>query len=307
MSKVNTMLGPVDSSALGYTRMHEHLFFGWPGVELDPFIKFDEENIVKKGIETALAMKKRGITTLVDATPINLERHVEFLVRIAEKSGMNIIASTGFSDVPFLPFHFAHMGVDQLAAIMEHEITKGIRGTNVKAGIIKLGTGRGTVAEPEVKIFQAAARVSKNTNAPIITHTTDGTLGLEQIDILEEAGADLSRVVIGHTCGSSNISYYLNIIERGAYAGFDRIGWTEFQRDEVRLAAIGGLIVAGHTNKLVLSQDIIAYMPSTSGIPLPELKPTYLDDEFIPRLLRGGIAQASIDQILIDNPRNIFE
>lgn len=307
MSTVNTILGPVESSALGYTRMHEHLFFGWPGVQLDPFIEFDEKKAVETGTKAALEMKKKGIVTLVDATPINLERHVEFLMRIAEASGINIIASTGFSDMPFLPFHFAHMDVDQLAAIMEQEITKGIRGTNAKAGIIKVGTGRGTVAEPELKILQAAARVSKNTNAPIITHTADGTLGIEQIDILEEAGADLSRVVIGHTCGSSNISYYLDIIERGAYAGFDRIGWTEFQRDEIRLAAIAGLIVAGHTDKLVLSQDIIAYMPSTSGIPLPEIKSTYLDDDFIPRLLQGGITQASIDQILIHNPRNIFE
>jgi phosphotriesterase-related protein len=307
MRKVNTILGPIDSSTLGYTRMHEHLFFGWPGTEMDPFVGFDENNVVKTVTDMVLDMKKKGISTLVEATPINLARHVEILIRIAEASGINIITSTGFSDLPFLPFHFVNMDVDHLAAIMEYEITKGIRGTNAKAGIIKVGTGRGTVAEPEVRILQAAARVSKNTNVPIITHTSNGSLGIEQMDILEGEGADLSRVVIGHTCGSSNITYYLNIIERGAYAGFDRIGWTEFQSDEVRLVAIAGLIGSGHTDRLVLSQDIIAFMPSTSGIPLPESKPTYLDDEFVPRLLQGGIAPASIEQILVHNPRHIFE
>jgi phosphotriesterase-related protein len=307
MSKVNTVLGTVDSTMLGYTRMHEHLFFGWPGSEMDPFVEFDEKNAIKAVTEMVLEMKKRGISTLVDATPINLARRVEFLTRIAENSGINIITSTGFSDMPFLPFHFAQMDVDHLAAIMEHEITKGIRGTTAKAGIIKIGTSRGTVTESERRIFKAAARVSRDTNVPIITHTTGSTMGIEQIDMLEGGGADLSRVVIGHTCGSSDIAYYLNIIERGAYAGFDRIGWTEFQRDEVRLVAIAGLIGAGYTNKIVLSQDIIAFMPSTSGIPLPETKPTYLDDEFIPRLQKGGIAPANIEQILFDNPRHIFE
>jgi phosphotriesterase-related protein len=307
MSKVNTVLGTIDSSTLGYTRMHEHIFFGWPGIEFDPFINYDEKSVIKTTTEKIIKMKEKGVTTLVDATPINLERRVEFLSRVAEAAEINVITSTGFSDVPFLPFHIAHMDVDHLASIMEHEITKGIGSTTIKAGIIKVGTARGTIAEPEKKILQAAARISRDYHVPIITHTTDGTLGIEQMDIFEGEGADLSRIVIGHTCGSSNITYYLNIIERGAYAGFDRIGWTEFQKDEVRLVAIAGLIGAGYAKRIVMSQDAIAFMPSTSGIPFPEIKFTYLDDDFVPRLLRGGIAPANIEQIMKRNPRSIFE
>jgi phosphotriesterase-related protein len=308
MSKINTVLGPIDSSALGYTRMHEHLLWRWPGIELDPLVDFDEEDAVKAVTEMLLALKNRGVSTLVDATPINLSRHAEFLVRVAEASGMNIIAATGFSDRPFLPFYFAQMNVDHLASIMEYEITQGIRGTHAKAGIIKVGTAGGAIAEPEAKILRAAARVSRSTGVPIITHTERGTLGIEQLDIFKSEGADLSRIVIGHTCSNSNIAYYLDIIERGAYAGFDRIGWTEFQRDEVRLVAIAGLIGAGYADKIVLSQDVLGVMAVVPGLPVPkeERKVTYLDDEFIPRLLQGGIAPKSIKQILTNNPKRIF-
>jgi phosphotriesterase-related protein len=308
MSKVNTVLGPVDSSALGYTRLHEHLLWMWPGIESDPLVDFDEESTAKAVTEILLAMKNRGVSTVVDATPINLSRRADFLVRMAESSGMNIIASTGFSDIPFLPFYYAQMDVDHLAAIMDYEVTKGIRGTNAKAGIIKVGTARGTVAESEEKILRAAARVSRSANVPIITHTVDGTLGIDQIDILESEGADLSRVVIGHTCGSSDIAYYLGIIERGANAGFDRIGWTEFQSDEVRLVAIAGLIGAGYADRIVLSQDILAFLAVVPGLPTPkeECSPTYLEDEFIPRLQQGSISPKSIEQIMIYNPLRIF-
>lgn len=307
MSKVNTVLGPIDSSALGYTRMHEHLLWRWPGIELDPLVDFDEEDAVKKVKELLLSLKKRGVLTVVDATPINLFRPAEFLKRVAEVSQMNIIISTGFSDRQFLPFYFAQMNVDHLASIMELEITKGIRGTDIKAGIIKVGTG-GAIAEPEIKILCAAARVSKSTGVPIITHTERGTLGIEQLEILKSEGADLSRVVIGHTCSNSDIGYYLKIIERGACAGFDRIGWTEFQRDEVRLVAVAGLIGAGYTDKIVLSQDVLGITVPVPGLPMPkeERAITYLDDEFVPRLLRGGTARQSIQRILIDNPRRIF-
>ena len=308
MTKVNTVLGPIDSSALGYTRMHEHLLWRWPGIELDPLVDFNEQGAVKKVTQMLLALKERGVSTLVDATPLNLSRSAEFLVRVADSSGMNIIASTGFSDRPYLGFYFAQMEVDHLASIMESEITKGIRGTNAKAGIIKVGTASGAVAEPEIKILRAAARASKSTGVPIITHTDRGTLGIEQLDIFKSEGADLSRVVIGHTCSNSDIEYYLNIIKRGAYAGFDRIGWTEFQLDEVRLVAIIGLIGVGYAEKIVLSQDVLAVNVKVPGLPMPkqERAITYLDDEFIPQILRGGVTQQSIRRILIDNPRHIF-
>jgi phosphotriesterase-related protein len=309
MTKVNTVSGPVDSSELGYTRMHEHLLWRWPGIELDPLVDFDEEIAIKKVTRMLLALKERGVSTLVDATPINLSRSAEFLIKVADASGMNIIAATGFSDRPFLPFYFARMEVDHLASIMESEITKGIGKTQAKAGIIKVGTASGAIAEPEIKILRAAARVNKSTGVPIITHTDRGTLGIEQLDIFKSEGADLSRIVIGHTCSSSNIEYYLNIIERGAYAGFDRIGWTQFQRDDIRLVAIAGMIGAGYAEKIVLSQDVLGFNVMVPGLPEAEEEKeiTYLDDGFIPRLLRGGIARESIQRILTDNPRRIFE
>ena len=145
---------------------------------------------------------------------------------------------------------------------------------------------------------------------PIITHTDIGTLGIDQIDILESEGADLSRVVIGHTCCNSDIKYYLDIIQRGACLGFDRIGLTIFQPDEVRLVAVAGLIGAGYADRIVLSQDAtVAHMGNPRFVPSPNevKKLTYIDDEFIPRLLEGGVASQTIEQILVDNPRRIFE
>jgi len=96
MSKVNTVLGPVDSSALGRTRMHEHLIIKYPGTDQDPLVEFDKEGTAKAVTEQLLALKAKGVSTVVDATPITLGRYVEFMATVAEASGMNIIAATGF-------------------------------------------------------------------------------------------------------------------------------------------------------------------------------------------------------------------
>jgi predicted metal-dependent phosphotriesterase family hydrolase len=60
MSKVNTVLGPVDSSALGRTRMHEHIIIEYPGTDQDPLLEFDKEGTAQAATEQLLALKARG-------------------------------------------------------------------------------------------------------------------------------------------------------------------------------------------------------------------------------------------------------
>lgn len=314
MTRVNTVLGPVDSSALGRTRMHEHIIVRFPGSELDPLRAFDQEKAANEAVGHLKALKSKGVSTLVDAASITHGRCADFLEMVAEMvgaSGMNIIAATGFFNRSFgLPDYFAAMDVDGLAAIMEHEIKTGIKGTNIRAGIIKVATGADKIRGSEERVLRAAARVSRSAGVPIITHTHRGTLGAEQLDILENEGANLGRVVIGHMDGSSDIRSHLDIVRRGACVGFDQIGWDHFQSDEVRLAAVAGLISAGYGGRIVLSQDYTIIRAGRPPLKLFEgynRELTYLDDEFIPRLVKGGISPQTIEQILSNNPRRIFE
>jgi len=307
---VNTVLGPIPVEKLGRTRMHEHLFISYPGSEWDFLNPFDKEATLKEVVGLMNTLKARGVSTVVEATPITLGRNHEFLVAVAEASGMNIIASTGFyTRRGGLPDYFASMDVDGLAEMMERELTQGMMGSTVKAGVIKVASGVDKIVRSEERVLRAAARVYKATGLPIITHTDVGTLGGQQLDIFQSEGADLSRIVIGHTCCSSDIKNYLTILKRGAYAGFDRIGWELFQSEEVRVVAVAGLIGAGYANRMTLSQDSIAgwegnprFMPPAEEV----RRVTYLEDVFIPRLLKGGISQKTVDQIFIDNPRHIF-
>jgi phosphotriesterase-related protein len=291
--------------------MHEHLAIKFPGMDMDPLAKFEREGPLKAAVQQLLQLKGKEVATVVDATPITLGRDADLLMRAAEATGMNVIAATGFYTRRMaLPDYFAAMDVDGLAAIMEYEITKGIRGTTAKAGVIKVASGVDRIVKSEERVLRAAARVSRSTGSPIITHTDVGTLGPEQLDVLESEGADLSHVVIGHTCCNSDIKYYLDVVRRDAYLGFDRIGWDIFQSDDVRLVAIAGLIAAGHANRLVLSQDaVVVHVGGSDSMPLlTGSKPlVYLDEVFIPRLLKGGVTQDTVKQILVDNPRHIFE
>src|SRR3546814_17173324 len=72
--------------------------------------------------------------------------------------------------------------------------------------------------------LRAVARAHRRTGLAISTHTTHGTMGLEQLDILAEEGADLDRVVIGHMDIQPDPDYVRQVLASGASVAFDPIG-----------------------------------------------------------------------------------
>src|SRR5690606_26546948 len=132
--------------------------------------------------------------------------------------------------------------------MMMTEITEGIGGTGIKAGVIKLASSKDRITDYEQVFFRAAARVQRETGVPIITHTQEGTVGPEQAELLIAEGADPNRIMIGHMDGSTDLSYHLRTLRQGGSSGFDRIGlqgMVGMPRDEERLACLIGLIGAG--------------------------------------------------------------
>jgi len=309
MRHINTVLGTIEASQLGRTRMHEHVILGLPGPNDDFSYPFDREVALQSAVtELSLLSSKWGISTIVDATPSRMVPHHELLAAVAEATGMNVIASAGFYIQGF-PDRFTPMDVDAIAEMMEIDITEGIAGSGIKAGAIKLGSGIDRITEAEERAFRAAARVHKSTGVPIITHTDHGNLGQEQLDILIGEGANPSQVVIGHSCCSSDLNYHMGIMKRGAFLGFDRVGLEHFQPDEIRAAALVGLISQGYSNQIIVSQDhVIVLVGILPGLPPDAQRPlTHLHDKFIPHLRRSGVSDKTIDEILIDNPRRIFQ
>src|SRR6185295_10435465 len=198
MATINGVLGPIDTGALGFTLMHEHVlvanwamrqaFSGW----------IDRAAVVARAVEEAKAAKALGVRTLVDLTPINLGRDVGVIREVAERAEIQIIAATGFywTEEPWLQ-GWEH---DRLLEFLVRDVTEGIQGTTSKAGIIKAATDRAGVTELNRKLLQVAARLHRATGVPISTHSAvDERTGLAQQDVFAEEGVDLSRFFFNDT------------------------------------------------------------------------------------------------------------
>ena len=314
---INTVTGTVSSDKLGTTLMHEHLLIGLAGWELDSKApRFERKAALKTAVARLKELKDLGLGTFVDPCPNDIGRDVTFRAEAGYASGVNVVCSTGlYKEDLGNTAYLKHRSLEEITDILISEIKDGVGETGIKAGLIKCATGKDNITEYEQKCLRAAARAAKKTGTPITTHTEEGTMGREQLNIFAEEGVDLAHVIIGHSCGSSDLRYHTDMLDRGCFLGFDRFGLDLVHPDRLRLAALIGLVGVGFEQQLVLSHDSVACW---LGREMPELDPktqkavrnwhpAHIFKNIIPALKEAGITQKKIDAMLVSNPRRFFE
>jgi phosphotriesterase-related protein len=317
MQAVQTVTGPSAPDALGTTLMHEHLLIGWPGWEA--YATEDRaarRERLARCVDQMQELAGLGVRTLLDPCPIDLGRDVELMAEVAQRSRVQIVCATGlYKEDQGAPayFKFRTQFGDALAEMTDvfvRELTEGVGETRIRAGVIKVATSAHRITPYEELVLRAAAAAHRATGAPITTHTDEGTMGMEQLDILTREGVPTSAIVVGHSCGSSNLDYHLAMLDRGAYLGFDRFGLELLHPDRARQAALIGLLGVGFERQIVLSHDTVwcwrGRAPAVPASVLADWHPTHLFRRIIPRLREAGVPQAKIDTMLIENPRRYF-
>lgn len=312
MTKINTVVGPMDSSLLGYTLIHEHLRVRSESVWVQFPHLYDEEKEFQKAVEQVSQVKERGVNTICDPTVMELGRDIRFMERVAKETGINIIGATGIYSYHYTPPHFQNRSTDYMAELFVRDIEVGIQNTAIKAGFLKCATDAQGVTPDVEKVIRAVARAHLITGVPIMTHShpASGT-GLMQLDIFEEEGVDPSRILIGHTGDTGNLEYIMEVLERGAFIGMDRYGLTGECSTENRNITVTELAKRGYADRMFLSQDhcctIDWYPEGAAQAKYPKWTMSFVIDEIIPELIENGVSEKQIERMMYDNARRWFE
>ncbi|HEX2171465.1 MAG TPA: phosphotriesterase-related protein, partial [Dehalococcoidia bacterium] len=271
---------------------------------------FDRTEAVRLGVAKLTEAKANGIDTMVDLTTIDLGRDVPLFAEIVRQVEMQVIVATGiWRQVP----RFFHLRSPDVAAdLFVRDITQGIQGTGIRAGIIKCATDDTGVTEPIEIALRASARAHRRTGVPISTHTdAEKQVGLDQQRIFAEEGVDLTRVVIGHSGDTENLDYLKKVADAGSYLGMDRFGLHNYLPTDRRVQVVAALCKQGYADRMVLSHDASCHSDSRTPEYLakrfPDWRYTHIPQDVIPALLEAGVTQAQIDQMTRENPRRIFE
>ncbi|MDA8702378.1 hypothetical protein N9M30_00295 [Pseudomonadales bacterium] len=315
MTQINSVLGPIDSSDLGFTLMHEHVMVAASGLSKS-YPDLLGPNREERAIACLKKAKAAGINTLLDATTFDLGRDPELLRHVAFESGVNLINVTGWwLDVPRF---MLGVGANQMADEFIRDINEGFRGTDIKAGMLKCAADFEGVTPPLETMARAVARAHLQTGVPIMVHSyPTGHVAKRQIEIFREEGVDLTRVKIDHSNDTTDTDYLKWILDQGCFLGLDRYPG-RLVSPHMRTVTLKRLMDMGYGERLCPSHDCICLHihneQADGSIPAEHAFTASNPDEYlymhrhvIPELLQMGATQADIDMLFIDNPKRLFE
>jgi phosphotriesterase-related protein len=314
MAEVQTVQGAIDAQDLGIVLAHEHVRFRdeavseqWPG-------RYDDQLELDAAVVAVRAAGEHGVRTIVDATAMFGGRDVGFMKRVAEETGVRIVACTGIYSYDYLPHYFENRDVDVMADHFVEDIERGVQGTEIRAGFLKCAADAAGVTENVEKIHRAVARASLQTGAPIMAHSMPAVgTGPRQVEIFKEEGVDLSRVQIAHCGDSEDIGYIESLLAEGVYVGLDRYGLEMYLPIDKRNATTAELLRRGHAERLIISQDFCAsidwFPPEAAEAfeaqgAIRNWSMTLVFEEVVPWLREQGVMDDAVfNTIFVENPR----
>lgn len=339
MKYIQTVCGQIPPQQLGFTLPHEHIFWELSiylpkdlaqtddsdprkrkvSVEVLGDLKYRlqqyPDNVVHHDFDIAVKelqlFKQAGGCSICDCTVRGIPTDITKIKQASQASGVNILLATGAYVNTALSDELNALDKYAMAELFISDFQNGFDGTDIKPGFIKVGVGD-ISPEADIRNLAAAAIAQKQTGAAILIHQP----GVEHradmmFKALTDHGADLNKVVMCH-CDPllPDLDYIEYMSKCGAYISFDFFGlecmlgktfWLPTDRD--RIFSVLELINRGNLNRLLLSHDTVykSMLRSYGGFGY-----AHLPEDIVPIMLANGYTQNWIDQMTVQNPREVF-
>jgi phosphotriesterase-related protein len=333
--------GAIDPAELGVTLIHEHIFIdiscyyrapsdslgrslteqplrmgmlGWlrqNSMNSRPNLVLDDANLA---VEELKIFAELGGRSLVDQTPIGIGRNPRGLRSVAQQTGLQIVAGSGFYIGVSHPPEVADFTSAQITQQIVRDVTEGIDGSDIRSGIIgEIGTSW-PLQPDEEKVLRAAARAQKETGAPMSIHPGSSSEAPQWIiGILRDEGMDLRRVLMSHIEARYRwfVDDYVRLADTGCRLAFDTFGREQYfavlgrqhPQDDQRLDVIAELVRRGLVDSIMLSQDVCyrsdLYSYGGHGY-------GHILRNIVPRFAQRGVTPQDIEKMMVVNPRGFL-
>jgi phosphotriesterase-related protein len=348
--QVMTVSGPVAPQTLGVTQPHEHILLSFLGTgaelaepspaayppgrgaavawdaPLQPRIyhrvRRDDALIADmqalsdeaEAVEALVEFREAGGGCLVDVTPIGIGRNPAGLARVSAASGVPVVMGCGWYVHYLHPPEVAALSAAALAERMAAEIVEGVDGTGIRPGIIgEIGLSHPTHPD-EAKVLAAAAQVQAATGYALTIHPgRDRGAPWEALRIVEAAGGDIGRTVIGHLDRTLfDDAEFLALARTGCWLEQDLFGFEssyypyadiDMPNDAIRVRRFARLAEAGFLDRLLVSMDVYnkARLTRYGGEGYQHIL-----WNVAPLMRRRGFSEAEVMQVLADNPQRML-
>jgi len=336
------VMGTIDPSVLGATLSHEHVLWDasflyeepddkesthepvkienieWlrrHGVSSIDNLRLLDENVA---IDEVLRFKRAGGGALVDMGNVGLFRDPEGLARVSRATDVHILMGSGYYVGGSHPRELAKRSHDDLVEEMVRDITVGVDGTGICAGILgEIGCSH-PLKETEIKVLEAVAEAQRVTGAPVNIHPgRSQSEPMEIIDLFRGFGGDISRTAMSHLSNRHglDVDLTLELAKTGCYIEYDSFG--NYQNpivlpektffalsDWQRIECIQEFIDHGYLNQILISHDVFNKIDlhRYGGFGYD-----YIHETVIPMMDMNGMSEEEIHAMLVENPKRFLQ
>lgn len=308
MGTVRTVLGDLAADRLGRVNYHEHFF------QVTPLLPGDALDDERASTAEATDLREHGTDTVVDATPLGLGRSPAALARLSAASGLTVVATTGLHRPEhYGDGHWVHaLSEQRLADRFIRDLLQGCatedtevsaRGggeqTDVRAGVLKVGTGYWSVPPLARRAITAVGAAHARTGAPVMVHLEHCSTGHEVLDLLGGEGVPAEAVALAHVDRVPDPGLHASLAERGAYLGYDGAARYASVPESELLACLSAVVGLGHGDRVLLGGDVARASRYLAYGGLPGMR--YLTERYLPRV-RAALGEQATQAVLVDNP-----
>lgn len=312
---IQTISGWLKPEELGWCQCHEHIFLEkCKSAEVSPSLLMDD---FEKSLAELKDYKAAGGCSIVDAQPAYSGRMAEYLFLASQRSGVNIIASTGFhktifyyADSPIFEWKeqkIANFFTDEIENAMAGDTHNDYESAGSKAGIIKIAADTGGIYADAVytKLFEAAAWAAQITGAPVMTHIEKGADALEVVKFFEERNIAPERLILCHLDRAKyDFDYHKEVAETGAFLEDDTINRLKYHDNKTEAELILYMLEQGFKDRLLMSLDTTNQRLRHYGA---DMGLDYILNDFAPYLKSLGVREEDISDIMIKNPSRALQ
>jgi predicted metal-dependent phosphotriesterase family hydrolase len=302
---VMTVLGPIDTNAMGFTLTHEHILVDFIGADKINKSRYDSEEVYQTALPFLKEIKAKGCDTLIECTPEYLGRDPQLLKRLSVASGLNIVTNTGYYGAvneKYLPAHAQTENAGQLATRWIGEWKKGIKGTGIKPGFIKTSVDKAPLTSTQRKIISAAALTHLATGLTIAVHTGNGEAAKEQLSILNSHGVSPEARIWVHAQNEQDLTYHIEAAKLNSWVSFDGVNPETIP---TYVSLLQTMKKENLLHRVLVSQDSGWYhVGEPKGGTFNPFSCIFT--QFIPALKQEGFTQEETDLIFRKNPVTAF-
>ncbi len=344
MAKVTTVLGDIKPEELGLTLPHEHIFldlsYYWSGEPKEMYQRayysqkmslgvhaeavynpwaFKDDTILDdmdSAIYECNAFKAHGGRSIVDTTAYAcMGRDPLALRQVSAATDVNIVMSSGRYSEPSMNDDERKMSIEDIEKRMLDEFKHGVGDTGIKPGLLKVGFQGEMDKDVEIRSLRAAARAQKKIGCALNVHPNIWKCESQKfLDIIEEEGGDLNRVIFSHQdFTGEEYEYQDSLVKRGATIEYDTFGcecvadpldknvW--FKSDGQKIGYVKKQIELGNLEHILISGDMCLKLFHTKwggwGY-------AHIPKHILPRMKGVGITAEQIHTITVENPKRLF-